>query len=212
MGARLGTSDDSETLRSSIREFLGKVKLAQAEVRRQIDALIDETAAQQGRRHLAKMTQAFDRIEEDLVRRLQLPIAAYAPGGASRASDGGVSGGNGRFVPGEDAGTGGGWRKGEGEYMSRQQQEQMLESRLRVVGEEELDLAIMQERNVHINRVAENVQTLNELFKDMANLVHQQQSAVDAIETNVESASTRTQAGIEHLEKAIEHQKACVVS
>ena len=84
--------------------------------------------------------------------------------------------------------------------------------RLRAVGEEEVDLAIMQEREQHINHVAENVLVLNELFKDMANLVNDQQQAVDHIETNVESAAERTKAGIVHLEAAIEHQKACAIS
>ena len=53
---------------------------------------------------------------------------------------------------------------------------------------------------------------LNALFKDMAELVNDQQAVVDAVETNVDSAAERTQAGIAHLEKAIEHQKACAIS
>jgi len=60
--------------------------------------------------------------------------------------------------------------------------------------------------------VAENVSVLNDLFRDMAELVNDQQEVVDAVETNIDSAAERTQAGIVHLEKAIQHQKACVVS
>ena len=100
---------------------------------------------------------------------------------------------------------------------------------------------------------------LNELFKDMAQLVNDQQETIDTVETNIDrfalllgvlffifrwlpsicrlrydtiskdslilnlnfrstvscwlySAAERTQAGIQHLEKAIEHQKACTIS
>jgi len=60
-------------------------------------------------------------------------------------------------------------------------------------------------------KVAENVLVLNELFKDMANLVQEQQQSIDTIETNVESAAERTKAGITHLEAAIEHQKSCAI-
>jgi len=56
------------------------------------------------------------------------------------------------------------------------------------------------------------VSVLNDLFRDMAELVNDQQEVVDAVETNIDSAAERTQAGIVHLEKAIQHQKACVVS
>ena len=121
-----------------------------------------------------------------------------------------MSGGNGRFVPGE--GLEGMGEGGDGAYVSRQQQEQLMVAKLRAVGEEEVDLAIMQEREQHINQVAENVLVLNELFKDMAELVNDQQESIDTIETNVESAAERTKAGIVHLEAAIEHQKACAVS
>jgi hypothetical protein len=233
MGSRLGTRDDSEEVRSTIQDYLAKVKLAQGEVQRRIELLDGDAAIQQGRRALSKTIAPFETVEDDIARKLLQPVSMGGrgnktgpggvasggpgvsrggPGSVSGGGPGSVSGGNGRFVPGMDGGGGGGWKQSDGEYVSRQQQEQALESRLRAVGEEEVDLAIMQEREVHINKVAENVQVLNELFKDMAELVQSQQTGIDAIETNVESAAVRTQAGVVHLEAALEHQKACVIS
>jgi hypothetical protein len=213
---------------------LGKIKMAQQEVRKQINGLEDKGATEQGLRALAKIEGPFLGVEDDIDMKLRSPIGAGSsakpaqpqqpggggpqprggavsgggPGGA--VSGGGPGKGRGGFVPGDDMGGEGGG--GDGAYVSRQQQEQLMMDRLRAVGEEEVDLAIMQEREQHINHVAENVLVLNELFKDMANLVNDQQQAVDHIETNVESAAERTKAGIVHLEAAIEHQKACAIS
>jgi len=183
MGSRLGTKTDSEQVRETVRDYLGKIKIAQAEVRRQIQALDDGTvsgegASQQGMRHLQRIEQPFAAIEDDIARKLRAPIAA-APRSAAQASSpapragGAVSGGGpgsavsgggpgsavsgggpgkgrGGFVPGGDLGDDGG---GDGAYVSRQQQEQLMAERLRAVGEEEVDLAIMQEREQHINQV-----------------------------------------------------------
>lgn len=102
---------------------------------------------------------------------------------------------------------------GEGSYVSRQQQEQMVLGQLRVVDEREIDTAIMEERDEAIRAVHQNVTVLNSLFKDMAQLVSEQQETIDQIESNVNSAHDNTQKGIGELEKALDHQKStCVVS
>lgn len=102
---------------------------------------------------------------------------------------------------------------GEGAYKSRQQEEQEILDQIRVLDTQEVDRAIITERNKDIQVIHQNVMVLNSLFKDMAELVQDQQQSIDQIENNVQSAHEKTKQGVGELEAAMDHQAAsCVIS
>eukprot|EP00616_Rhizochromulina_sp_CCMP1243_P013021 CAMPEP_0118993344 /NCGR_PEP_ID=MMETSP1173-20130426/54910_1 /TAXON_ID=1034831 /ORGANISM="Rhizochromulina marina cf, Strain CCMP1243" /LENGTH=385 /DNA_ID=CAMNT_0006944583 /DNA_START=4 /DNA_END=1161 /DNA_ORIENTATION=+ len=215
MAQKIGTPRDSMPVRETITEYVQKVKDAQTRVLDHITTLSDEAKAQKLRREYDKIVAPFTGVERSIVQRLQgtpLPEATPSAGPAASAaatqrSRNVVQSGSGGVH--FESSSGG----GEGAYVSRQQQEQLVLDKLRTLDDQEIDSAIMEERNEAIQAVHTNVTVLNSLFKDMAELVSDQQEAIDQIESNVESAHDKTKQGIGELEQALNHQKkTCVIS
>mmetsp|Transcript_75670 Transcript_75670/g.152049 ORF Transcript_75670/g.152049 Transcript_75670/m.152049 type:complete len:192 (-) Transcript_75670:193-768(-) len=73
--------------------------------------------------------------------------------------------------------------------------------------EEEWETQLAEERERDIISTAQNVQQVNEIFQEVAQLVASQQEDVDAIESQVGSAVDRTKAGVKQLENANRTQK-----
>ena len=87
-----------------------------------------------------------------------------------------------------------------------------MESKLRVVDSDIVDRQIMEEREQHINKILAGQHELNTLFSEMAEHVGNQQESINQIEGNVDNAALKVQEGIDHLEKAAEHQRSCTLS
>ena len=72
---------------------------------------------------------------------------------------------------------------------------------------------IMREREEEIRNIHKGMQTVNEIYKDLAHLVDNQQEGIDQIENQMEGAKENTSTGLRHIEKANESQQSqCVVS
>jgi hypothetical protein len=82
------------------------------------------------------------------------------------------------------------------EQYRMQQQIQLQEDRLH----EE----IMREREEEIRNINKGMHTVNEIYKDLAHLVGQQQDHVDQIETQMEDSRTNAESGLKQVEKANE--------
>lgn len=52
---------------------------------------------------------------------------------------------------------------------------------------------------------------MNEIFKDLAEIVNKQQEDIDTIATNVESSHEAAKRGLEQVEKAAKYQPGCTV-
>ncbi|CAG0916332.1 unnamed protein product [Notodromas monacha] len=72
--------------------------------------------------------------------------------------------------------------------------------------EEDDDLLQLQDREAAINRLEEDIRDVNEIFKDLATLVHTQGEIVDSIEASVETAYIQVDEGVQQLRKANQHQ------
>eukprot|EP00956_Cyclotella_meneghiniana_P006272 scaffold8222_cov21-Cyclotella_meneghiniana.AAC.1 len=71
----------------------------------------------------------------------------------------------------------------------------------------------MREREEEIRNIHKGMQTVNEIYKDLATLVDNQQENIDTIENQMEGAKENTSTGLRHIEKANESQQSqCVVS
>jgi hypothetical protein len=228
MGSLLGTADDSASFRETITDYLGKVRMAQNEVRRQIETLGERQMTARGLRELEKITGPFDATEETIRRKLREDppdkesvaegrsgLATPGATEGARVRQSSVSGGKGAFRGNADEYEEGGTlsaASGKGAYVSRQRQEQLMESKLRVVDSDIVDRQIMEEREQHINKILAGQHELNTLFSEMAEHVGNQQESINQIEGNVDNAALKVQEGIDHLEKAAEHQRSCTLS
>ena len=71
----------------------------------------------------------------------------------------------------------------------------------------------MREREEEIRNIHKGMHTVNEIYKDLAHLVDNQQEGVDQIEDQMENAKDNTASGLKHIEKANEASSSqCVIS
>jgi syntaxin 1B/2/3 len=89
------------------------------------------------------------------------------------------------------------------EHPQRQLQQQVLvDERVHA-----LDSAAAEERNQAIQKVAQDMQTLNALFMDMALMVDEQTVLIDRIDVNIEQTQSRTTQAVEELKGAAKSQR-----
>ncbi|CAL5037624.1 unnamed protein product [Urochloa decumbens] len=87
------------------------------------------------------------------------------------------------------------------------QQQQMVESRRRqelslLDSEVTFNEALVEEREREICKIEQEISEINEIFRELAKLVHGQQGAIDVVESNVETAAVETSKGEEQLTRA----------
>lgn len=72
--------------------------------------------------------------------------------------------------------------------------------------EEHVDLNELREREEAVKRMEGDIFEVNQMFKEIASLVHEQGEVIDSIEANVESASMRVTSGAQEVAKARDYQ------
>lgn len=82
----------------------------------------------------------------------------------------------------------------------------------------EVEVALLEEREQHIRQLESDILDINEIFRDLGTLVHEQGAVVDTIESNIERASGNVESGTEQLQQAATYQRkarkkmCCLVS
>lgn len=98
-----------------------------------------------------------------------------------------------------------------GDLIEGQDQQQLLqqEQQLRLANQDEVDFqeALIIERESEIRNIEQSVGELNELFRDVAHIVHEQGSQLDIIGENVENVTTDTRGANVELRSASRYQK-----
>eukprot|EP00112_Aurelia_sp_Birch-Aquarium-sp1_P000214 Seg1018.16 transcript_id=Seg1018.16/GoldUCD/mRNA.D3Y31 product=Syntaxin-7 protein_id=Seg1018.16/GoldUCD/D3Y31 len=74
--------------------------------------------------------------------------------------------------------------------------------------EAELSLEEIKEREEAIRKLEHDILDVNDIFKELALMVHEHGDVIDSIEANVDSASSHVEQGNVQLEKARDYQKA----
>jgi len=72
--------------------------------------------------------------------------------------------------------------------------------------EEEVDLSELQEREQSIRKIETDIVEVNQIFKDLATMVHEQGEVIDSIEANVETATIQVSEGAQQISKARDYQ------
>lgn len=91
-----------------------------------------------------------------------------------------------------------------GGSQQRQQQQALLH--------EDLDEGLLREREEELLRINQSVVKVNEIFRDLGELVARQQEDIDTIETNVERSHAAAKQGLEQVEKAAKYQPGCAIA
>lgn len=71
---------------------------------------------------------------------------------------------------------------------------------------------IMREREDEIRNINKGMHQVNEIYKDLANIVGSQQTDIDTIETTMEESKVSAEAGLQQVTKANQAQSECVIS
>ncbi|XP_015236133.1 syntaxin-7 [Cyprinodon tularosa] len=72
----------------------------------------------------------------------------------------------------------------------------------------EEDLRLIQERESSIRQLESDITDINDIFKDLGMMVHEQGDMIDSIEANVERADTHVQSGTQQLARAADYQRS----
>lgn len=91
-----------------------------------------------------------------------------------------------------------------------QQQQQQQEQEVRLASQDEVDFqdSLIVERESEIRNIEQSVGELNELFRDVATIVHEQGGQLDTIHGNVVTISGNTRQADVELRSASKYQKA----
>ncbi|KAK5152341.1 hypothetical protein LTR04_006428 [Oleoguttula sp. CCFEE 6159] len=93
---------------------------------------------------------------------------------------------------------------------AQQQQQQQEQEQLRLASQDEVDFqeSLIVERESEIRNIEQSVGELNELFKDVAHMVHEQGEQLDIIADNVQGVRDDTQGASTELRTAERHQRS----
>nr|XP_053630785.1 syntaxin-7-like isoform X1 [Cherax quadricarinatus] len=91
------------------------------------------------------------------------------------------------------------------------------QSQMQIQMEQEQEMQALQERETQIRQLESDIMDVNQIFKDLATMVHEQGEIVDSIEANVESAQVHVSQASTQLSQARQYQnkarrkKICLV-
>ena len=71
--------------------------------------------------------------------------------------------------------------------------------------EEEVDLDLLREREQSIKKIETDIVDVNQIFKDIAKIVHEHNEVIDSIEANVETATIHVNEGAQQIARAREY-------
>ncbi|XP_065311363.1 syntaxin-12-like [Dermacentor albipictus] len=198
MVQQLGTSQDSESLRSQLHQIQQYTNQLAKDTNAQLKALAAMPYGEQGAGRLLreKLTNDFSEAlhhfqlvqraeadkEKDSVKRAR---AASGIGFESSSSRGGA----GNLI----------------ELASPVQAQQQAQSFAQM--DEQVNIEMLREREQSIRKLENDIVDVNAIFKDLATLVHDQGDMIDSIEANVESAAVHVEEGVQQVAKARQHQE-----
>lgn len=66
---------------------------------------------------------------------------------------------------------------------------------------------MIEEREEEVNKIVKSIVDLNDIFKDLANMVHEQGTVLDRIDYNIEQTQVQVHEGYKQLQKAERYQR-----
>ncbi|XP_038582744.1 syntaxin-7 [Micropterus salmoides] len=84
--------------------------------------------------------------------------------------------------------------------------ESQVQAQAEAITEE--DLRLIQERESSIRQLEADITDINDIFKDLGMMVHEQGDMIDSIEANVENADVHVQSATQQLSRAADYQRS----
>ncbi|XP_034383889.1 syntaxin-7 [Cyclopterus lumpus] len=84
--------------------------------------------------------------------------------------------------------------------------ESQMQAQAEAITEE--DLRLIQERETSIRQLESDITDINDIFKDLGMMVHEQGDMIDSIEANVETADVHVQNATQQLSRAAAYQRS----
>lgn len=160
---------------------------------RQRLSTVKETSSQ--RQALLKLERDFERVQSSVQAtkaKVARQMKQYQQRGDNSSSHNSNSNG--------DYGTTGGAGGNHSANLLQQQQEQ-IQIQLQ---QDRLNEEIMREREEEIRKINRGMHQVNEIYKDLAHIVGEQQESVDQIEDKMEDARNTAQSGLDQVHQANE--------
>ena len=95
--------------------------------------------------------------------------------------------------------------------ISREDAAEQLLAHMTVESHQEVNEKLIAERGVLIEEVAESMNTINQMFKDFAMHVDEQQEFIDVLESQMEGTHIRVKAGVADITHAHDEMKECCI-
>lgn len=76
--------------------------------------------------------------------------------------------------------------------------------------EEQVDLDLLREREQSIKKIETDIVEVNQIFKDIAKIVHENNEVLDSIEANVETATIHVSEGAQQIARAREYHVSLI--
>ncbi|KAM6915310.1 syntaxin-7 [Xenentodon cancila] len=92
-----------------------------------------------------------------------------------------------------------------GNATSRQDPYSQVQDQTEAITKE--DLRLIQERELAIRQLEADITDINDIFKDLGMMVHEQGTMIDSIEANVENADVHVQSATQQLTQAANYQR-----
>lgn len=72
---------------------------------------------------------------------------------------------------------------------------------------QEENTRMVAEREEEVNKIVRSIMDLNEIFKDLGQMVHEQGTVLDRIDYNIEQTQVQVHEGLKQLQKADRYQR-----
>jgi hypothetical protein len=88
----------------------------------------------------------------------------------------------------------------------------LAEPQLIEIQSQDIDEMILEERNREIKKINQDILMVNEIFKDMAEIVSKQGEQIDNVKKVTDDSHANAKQGLEQVNQAAKHQPGCILS
>jgi len=200
-----------------LRDLENKLKNQLDNLGRQMESSAPKSSETvQKRIALGKLQKDFERVKvglhaittESALIKVTTEVGVSGSGSSSGSSSSSGNGGTGVFH------TGGRFSRTEDVAQYNNSNTQGREGPILIqhmVGAE-VDAAIMEERERDIRKINKDLALVNEMFKDMAQIVESQGTMIEEIHETTEKSHDRAKAGLAQVQQAAAYQPGCLIS
>jgi len=212
----LGTNKDNEALRDKLNNLISSTRELGKDAADDLKTFTktggDKKSQQKLTKDLQTWLQKFQEVHRMAADKEQnTPLPQKSNFNSESSSRGGGGAGFGRQKPSSSNKNNYAYEEDD-EENDKEQKSLMEDSRKQgqffKQQEVEFQHAVIMDRDQDITQIAKTVSEVNEIFRDLSELVSTQGEMIDSIESNIETSVVRTNEGVVEITKASKYQKS----